>query len=215
MDIYLIRHGETEYNRLHKHQSADVPLNATGQRQAGVVADVVLTIAPTHLFASTMTRAQQTAQAIEGKTQLPIQTRSEFMEIRRPADIEGKPYAALSSVWYMFRWFFDHREPYWDKVGGESRLMFLARIQQAKLLLQTMPPDAKVVVVSHSIFINFFVAHICNENPLNVWQAALRLLKIRSLDNSSITHVQYDHEAAPNTCAWTLISFDDDAHVVT
>lgn len=65
MNIILIRHGETAWNaerRLQGH--LDIPLNAEGERQAGLLADA---LAPEHIdliVSSDLQRARQTAQAV-------------------------------------------------------------------------------------------------------------------------------------------------------
>lgn len=215
MDIYLIRHGETEGNRTHRHQFPDAKLNELGHRQAAAVAGLVPAFGPTHLLTSTLTRARETAAAIAVTTKLEPAEHDVFVEIRRPAYIHGLRYWHLRSIWYLMRWFFSGKTYFDDDARGESYCTLLARIESSKRLLETLPTDARVVVVSHSVFINFFVAHICSDKPISFFGAFLRLAKIIHLDNSSVTHVRYYEDAAPGTCAWELVSFDNDAHVVT
>lgn len=214
MDVYFVRHGETEYNRRHIHQPGTASLNERGVRQADHVATLIAELTPTHLFCSPMARAEETAKPIGKATGLRPEVLESVAELSRPNYVYGYHHFGLRSIMYQIRWFFEFRPDYWRRVNGESRPMFLGRVHDAKVALQQLPPDARVVVVSHSIFINFFVAHICNEKPLSFLQAFSQLLKINQLDNSSLTHIQFDHNAAPNTCPWQLITFDQDEHVI-
>lgn len=204
MDIFFVRHGETEYNRKHRHQPDDAPLNAHGREQAQAVAASIPAYEPTHLITSTMLRARETTGEIEKVVELEATPNVLFIELQRPRVIYDQHHFSPRSVWYMLKWFFSHNEAYWDKVGGESRLGFLLRIREAKYFLETLPEDARVVVVSHSIFINFFIEHICNEARIPFWKAALLFLKVRALGNTSVTQVRYDPDLPAGTCKWSV-----------
>ena len=210
MEVYFVRHGETDLNRRHRHQSDDTPINELGQRQAQVVAKVIAKFKPTHLLVSPSMRTKQTAEAIASVTNLEAVPLNSAIELIRPRGVIGFSHYGFKSLWFVFNWFFNKNASYWQKTGGESRGNFLKRINQAKDELEALPKDAVVVVVSHSIFINFFVAHICNEKPLSVFKASLRLLKVKQLNNSSLVHTHFASDAKPNTCAWTLVRFDED-----
>lgn len=215
MNIFIIRHGETDYNRRHVHQPAQAQLNERGRRQALATAKVVHGLHPTHLVSSTHARAEETANIMNRSLKLQHDARSEFGELQRPDYILGHKHFGFRSFVYLFGWFYSHQKEYSNSEKGESRLTFLRRVFSARNYLETFPNDARVVVVSHSVFINFFIEHICNDNPIPIWKAVLVLMKIKKLDNSSITHVTYDQNAPAGTCKWNLISFDSDAHVVT
>lgn len=61
--LWLIRHGETEWNVIGRFQgSADEPLNTTGEEQAASLAPRLATMNFDAIYASDMLRVQQTAQ---------------------------------------------------------------------------------------------------------------------------------------------------------
>lgn len=65
MQIYFIRHGETDWNRLEKIQGrVNNPLNEKGILQSQNARKIFEDIRLTHAYASTLTRAQETAQII-------------------------------------------------------------------------------------------------------------------------------------------------------
>lgn len=64
--LFLIRHGETDYNRNHQMQGRgiDAPLNSTGFQQAEAVADYLENYQVDQVVSSSMLRARQTANTI-------------------------------------------------------------------------------------------------------------------------------------------------------
>lgn len=56
--MYIVRHGETEWNRIRKIQGQlDIPLNETGLKQAGLVAEALKDIPFVRAFSSDLQRA--------------------------------------------------------------------------------------------------------------------------------------------------------------
>jgi uncharacterized phosphatase len=65
MAIYLIRHGETDWNRQGRLQGLeDIELNETGIRQAGQCAEAFKNISVDSILTSPLKRAKQTADII-------------------------------------------------------------------------------------------------------------------------------------------------------
>ncbi|XP_053742472.1 probable fructose-2,6-bisphosphatase TIGAR A isoform X1 [Synchiropus splendidus] len=64
--LTLVRHGETQYNKdgLLQGQSVDLPLSEIGLQQAQAAAEFLKQVHFSHVFASDMLRAQETAQTI-------------------------------------------------------------------------------------------------------------------------------------------------------
>ena len=205
MDIYFVRHGETEYNKKHVHQPDDASLNDLGRQQAERVREKVLELKPTHIITSTHTRAVETAEIINEAGEYEVEFNELFRELERPQHIQGKKHKGLRSFWYMGQWFLGWRERYFEKKGGESRAAFLSRIKSAKSYLETLPPDVTVVIVSHSVFINFFIEHICNERPIPPKEAFELFMKILTLENTEIAHVAYNSDYGAGVCKWSYL----------
>ncbi|MDO8296826.1 MAG: histidine phosphatase family protein [Caulobacter sp.] len=67
MTLYLVRHGQTEFNLARRYQGAlDSPLTALGVRQAGRVGELLATLVParTPMVCSPLGRARHTADII-------------------------------------------------------------------------------------------------------------------------------------------------------
>ena len=85
----LWRHGQTAWNAEHRFQGqTDIPLDETGKGQAELAARRLATLAPDALFASDLTRAQQTAGALARLTGLPVTLDKDLRE-RFGGDWEG------------------------------------------------------------------------------------------------------------------------------
>ena len=67
--IYVVRHGETEWNAIDKVLGrTDIPLNAKGIEQARKLADSLKDLKIDVFLCSPLTRARQTADAISDAT---------------------------------------------------------------------------------------------------------------------------------------------------
>ena len=65
MHIYLMRHGQTDWNIVHRMQGrSDIPLNATGLKQARTAAHGMDKLPIDRILTSPLRRARQTAQAV-------------------------------------------------------------------------------------------------------------------------------------------------------
>ena len=71
--LVLWRHGQTIWNVEHRFQGqTDIPLDETGEAQAEYAARRLATLMPSAIFASDLTRAQQTAAPLSRLTGLPV-----------------------------------------------------------------------------------------------------------------------------------------------
>ena len=201
--VYLVRHGQTGGNYAKRHQHEGSHLTEEGKLQAAALAAAIARLSPTHLFVSTRVRAIETGQAIAQATDLVPETNELFSELCRPWRIYGNYHKSLTSLWYMAGWFL-------GRVGGndcgergESYRQFIVRIMQARHLLESLPDDTVVVVVSHSVFINFFLAHMNRPIPLPWYRAPLVFKNVLGLKNGSLTTLLYNVSQMP---AWSLTS---------
>lgn len=65
MRLIIVRHGESEWNRVHRYQGQlDAPLSDLGLRQAAALADRLKNEQLDHIYTSRLQRAARTAEAI-------------------------------------------------------------------------------------------------------------------------------------------------------
>lgn len=80
--IYMVRHGETEWNAAHRMQGwTDIPLNERGREQTLYVAKKFENIPLDVIYTSPLQRAKVTAEAIRGKRDIPVIEEAGIKEI--------------------------------------------------------------------------------------------------------------------------------------
>lgn len=192
MDIYFIRHGQTFGNAAKRHQHNDSRLTPLGQQQAERAATTIAAIDPTHLIVSARVRAVETGQAVAYETGLVPEVSELVVELYRPKALYGNYHRSPQTFSYLLRWFFGELGGVGDVPEGESYNALLDRIAGTKEMLAQYPADARVVVVSHSVFINMFVAHRNHPGRLRAWRGFWALMRSLMVRNGSITHLVYD-----------------------
>lgn len=152
MKLLVIRHGESEADLLDVHEGrADFALTERGHRQAEAMANYVAdNYNISKIYASTLTRAKQTAQHLSDKTGISIIFDENLMEFNNGL-LAGLPRAVV-------------REKYpevpdlpIDKAvyGQESQVEFRQRAENAlSRILREAENDEIIAVVSHGGMIN-------------------------------------------------------------
>ena len=80
--LYLIRHGETDYNNALRFQGqTDIPLNQKGIEQAEKAADFFRDIPLQAIYTSTLIRAKTTAEIIAGAKGMEVQETDALREM--------------------------------------------------------------------------------------------------------------------------------------
>lgn len=139
-NLYLVRHGETDWNKAHRIQgSTDIPLNDTGRSQAAMSGELLARLPWHAIVASPLSRALETAQIIAAEVELPEPTQNPALVERRYGDAEGLNYREV-----------DTRYPGDTPVPGrESREDVMERVVPALLAIAAEHPGENVIVVSH------------------------------------------------------------------
>lgn len=91
MEIVLIRHGETDWNRIGRHMGQqDIPLNEAGREQALIMKEKLANMDFDCCYASPLKRAKETAEIIcAGKCEIIFDDR---LKERYGGDMEGKVF---------------------------------------------------------------------------------------------------------------------------
>ncbi len=106
MNILLVRHGETAWNREGRYQGrTDIPLSPDGELQVRALGDRLRDIPIAVAISSPLSRAKATAEAILGDRQLPLELDEGLLEISH-GQWEGKlasevalSHAEMFGVW--------------------------------------------------------------------------------------------------------------------
>lgn len=82
MKIYMIRHGETDWNKVFRLQGhADISLNEAGRGLARITAEALNDIPFTRIYTSPLQRAKETALIIKGERDIPVIEEERIKEI--------------------------------------------------------------------------------------------------------------------------------------
>ncbi|WP_281675409.1 alpha-ribazole phosphatase [Veillonella tobetsuensis] len=80
--LYIVRHGETEWNKIGRYQGiTNVPLNENGIAQAKACGNALKDVHFDRILSSDLSRALVTAETIRGNRQLEIKTDERLREI--------------------------------------------------------------------------------------------------------------------------------------
>ncbi len=185
MKIYLIRHGQTDWNLEGKIQGRyDVSLNETGSKQAELLAMGMDKRPVVQIFSSRQKRALETAQAV-GRRQHVAVTVIDGLEEVEFGEWEGKTWDEISREYpEEFKvWCTEPAEIV--PPGGESRPQIYRRIGNAlKEILRRSRGD--IAIVSHGAALAYMVS-IMLEKELGDHDEII-------VKNASISTVEYDRE---------------------
>lgn len=99
-ELWLIRHGETDWNREGLYQGqADIPLNELGLAQAQAAAEKLVQSSQlfSAIYSSPLRRARQTAEQTAARLSLPIKVDPRLQEINQ-GDWTGKNYRTIVAI---------------------------------------------------------------------------------------------------------------------
>jgi len=145
--IFLVRHGETDWNRESRFQGhADPPLNETGRAQARALAANLDDVAFAAAYTSPLRRARETAEVLGATLELTPVDDPSLMEVDvgswsglTRTEIEARFPAGFA------RWLEGRHG--WD--DGETNDDLGARVVAGLLEIGAMHPDAAVLAVTH------------------------------------------------------------------
>ena len=213
MDLYLVRHGETNANTKHVYQSPTEPLSRMGAAEVARLVRKVKEIEPTHIYTSDFKRARETAHYFGYATGLEPQWLPTLHEVHPPEYIVGRSHYGPSSMWYVTRWFFN----FFDKQGdlrAETRQEFIDRVLAARDYFATHHQQGdRIIAVTHSVFTNFFLAHLCRDGHINPISAMALFVKILRYENSGITHIRHLGHNEVKICPWQVHAYNEAKHL--
>ncbi|HEY3368489.1 MAG TPA: histidine phosphatase family protein [Symbiobacteriaceae bacterium] len=182
--FYIIRHGETDYNRNGRYQGqSDIPLNAEGRRQTQLLATRMKEVPLDVIYTSPLSRAQETARTIAAGRPVMLEPRLMEVSVGRAMGLTNAEIARdLPEFWAQMQ-----REP--DRTpfpGGENAYDVQKRAVEALWAVRERYPHERVAVVSHGGVIK---ALVCDVLGLSLAERH-RIV----LNNCSLTIVEWGAE---------------------
>ena len=153
MKLYLIRHGETDWNKLEKCQGvSDIPLNENGIKQAKDLAYSLRDEEISAIYASDLSRAKTTANEIADYHSLEVNIDERFREMDQ-GEFEGLEFCYLREKHgdVLKKWV---EEPETLRIpGGETLTEVQNRAWDGISNLLNVHNNQSVLLVSHNMTI--------------------------------------------------------------
>ena len=193
MEVYIIRHGKTDWNKECRFQGAqDIPLNEEGREAARKLGQRLKDIHFDAVFSSPLSRAYETACIVAGGAQKnALLTEISFGEF------EGLPFDQWMDTDEPRKYFFKEPAKYQPPKGGET---FTSGMERGEEFIHTVleplykeNPSARVMVVAHGAILAALMTVLENRGLENFWGQGLK-------GNCEETIYNYDGKV------WTLAS---------
>lgn len=173
MKIYIIRHGETQWNTLRKLQGrSDTELNEVGIQLAEITAKALEHIPFDIAYTSPLKRAYKTAEIIVGNREIPIIPDERIQEVSFGA-YEG---LGCSKANYEipdpeFEYFFQAPEKYVAKNGAESIEDLCKRTTEFLKEITSNPQleDKTILIATHGAALKGLLSSIGNKQKKDFW----------------------------------------------
>lgn len=199
MKLYLIRHGQTDWNIKGRIQGGtDIPLNATGRQQAGCLAQGMDSRPVTCIFSSHLRRAKETALVIGNRQQV------EVCEIEGLEEVGFGRWEGLTREEIKEQYPEEYKSWCLHPVdvappGGELQTEIRSRCSRVmeQILAQASGDTA---IVSHGATIAYLMEYLMREHPME---------EEIIVENASITTIEY----IPSPCNFILSEMNDTRHL--
>lgn len=146
--FFLVRHGETEWNRERRIQGvSDIPLNDTGRAQAAALGDILVGHNFDLIVSSPLSRADETARIIAQRLGMPAPITVPDLIERNYGEAEGSSGADLDRRY----------PPGTDIPGREDREVVTQRAVRVLHDMAIRHPHADIVAVAHGAVIRSVV----------------------------------------------------------
>ncbi|AUM98303.1 alpha-ribazole phosphatase [Clostridium botulinum] len=190
MNIYLIRHGETEHNkRKNFYGKLDVGLNEKGEKQSYKVGELLKDVKFNKIYISDRKRTRETAERILERNRFYDKEKNIIYKDERINEIdfglfEGKSYEEIGSL-------YPKEQEKWEKdwknfapPKGESAVVFYNRVENFMKHIQK-EEDGNYLIVTHGGVIRMIYSYILQNNMDFYWNFASR--------NGDITLIKYEY----------------------
>ena len=206
MKFYLVRHGETEWNKLGKFQgSTDIKLNERGLAQAKESAQAAAHWGHSTIYSSPLARTMQVAKEIERVTSAAVVAKPGLMELVL-GDLEGVTGDEMLIGWPdVFHTWRDSPESV-KMPNGESLVQLQERAWETIVSIEKDHEDNEsILVVSHNFAIRTIIGALVGIPLANFHCLSLGL--------SSLCIFESDRRGEGGDRARRLITYNSTCHL--
>lgn len=198
MILYIIRHGETEWNKMGKMQGrTDISLSEDGRKLAQKTADGLKNVKFDYIFSSPLERAYETACIIRGSRDTEIVKDERLIEIGFGL-YEGTVVEERKG---SIAHFFDDPENYVAEKNAESYESLLTRtkefLEDVLFLIEEKEPDATILISGHGALNKALFLHLLHKQLKDFWSGvyqgncAVNKFEIKNGNVSLIEEAKY------------------------
>jgi broad specificity phosphatase PhoE len=180
--LFLVRHGETDWNNLRMLQGAtDIPLNATGRKQAEVIRDTLRVRAIDRVVSSPLKRAHETAEIIAQPYGLKVEIENGLIE-RSYGEFEGRHTSSFDEVRQLLAVLPPDQRRVYQHKDEETEAIVLDRLMAALRRIAQTSIGKTVVGVSHGSALGMLLRDQFDRGGL----------KNPHLTNTAVLHIESD-----------------------
>ncbi len=209
MEVYIIRHGKTDWNKELRFQGAhNIPLNEEGREAARKLGERLKDTHFDYVFSSPLNRAYETACIVLEQSAALQSGVPELVEGQEPrknelltelsfGELEGLPFDQWMDTDEPRKYFFKEPGRYVPPKGGET---FESGIERTGKFVQTVlepiyqeNPDARIMIVAHGAILAALMCNLEGRGVENYWGNGLK-------GNCEETIYKYDGKS------WSLAS---------
>lgn len=188
MELYILRHGETDWNKTMRMQGqVNIPLNDYGRELAEKTRDGLKDIKFDYIFSSPLDRALETAKIVTGVNDDEITKDERLLEISF-GEYEGK-YPDERPAEFLD--FFKAPDKYVPGKGAESYQELCKRtaefVKEIINPIEQIKPDAKVLISGHGAMNKSLMLYFKRLEIKDIWSGPFQ-------KNCSVTKVDVDSE---------------------
>lgn len=181
MKVYLVRHGETDWNLVRRIQgNADIPLNEKGRAVARATAEAIKEMPIDVIFSSPLVRARETAEILAAGRGMEVQVDPRLKEIAF-GEFEGITWKEIDTLpEYRSIWrFFEDPVNYVPERGSESFESICGRAQDFidKEVIAREGECETMMIVAHGAFNRAFQACVRKADIADFWGASRKPMK--------------------------------------
>lgn len=177
MKLYIIRHGETDWNAGKRLQGrTDIELNSEGKRLAKITSDALADVPFTRIYTSPLKRAYETALLIKRDRDIPIIKEERIIEISF-GEYEGLSYSkdnyTVKDLQFMN--FFENPKEYNPPKDAESIDELCARTSDflEKLVHNKNMEDEVILISTHGAALRGILSGIYGIGREEFWNGGV------------------------------------------
>ena len=189
MELILVRHGETLYNKENIFRgSAEVPLNERGLLQAKLLAQALAREKLSAIYSSPQFRAKVTAQEIARKQNLPVIEDARLADLNF-GDWQGKTLEQVKSQYSLLYQQWLENPSQVEIPGGENLKIVENNIIDLLAELEKNYPTGKIALITHRLVVKVILVFILGMGEKGFWKLKPEVASISRIEKKADWYV--------------------------